>query len=55
MMKNAFDATVEIVTAMLSSSTVPVCKEGGEDVASFIQEIYKKLHEIEQEIFRPKD
>lgn len=38
----------DITVAKMTSSTISVCKEGGNEVANFMQEIYNKLIELDQ-------
>ena len=46
--KALIDLTKEITVAKISNSTIPVSKEGAEDVAEFMQIIYDKLSELNQ-------
>lgn len=36
----------DITVARMSNATLPICKEGGEDVADFMQEIFNKFVEL---------
>lgn len=36
----------DITIAKLSNSNISICKEGGQNVADFMQEIYNKLIEL---------
>lgn len=39
----ALDTTKEIVAAKMASSTTRASKEGGEQIADFFEEIYKRV------------
>lgn len=43
---NLIEKTVEITVARMTNTNIPPCKEGGENVAEFMQEIYNKLVEL---------
>lgn len=44
--RHAVDITKEIVVSKMSSCNLNVGKDGGQNVADFFEEIYKKVYEI---------
>lgn len=48
-MKNAFDATVEIVVAALNNATITLYEGSGNEVSAFAQAVYDKMKELEKD------
>lgn len=48
-MKTAFDATVEVIVARISNTSLTINEEDGKHIAEFAQVVYNKFKELESD------
>lgn len=53
-MRNAFDATIDVVIAQLTASTRVAQESTGQEVAAYAQVVYDKFKELEKDYVKTR-